>query len=90
MAATLDSNDKRPKVDAEKAFTTISSTLWAQKLYNEYTRDLVIFGTSHPFIYKKPTLWERIKWPLRNFFRRVRDAWKVLIGRAEIYDGQDD
>lgn len=81
---------ERPKVDAEKVQSMIVESLWAQKLYNEAMRDLIVFGTSTPYIYKKPTLWQRIKWPVRDFFGRVRDAWKVLTGKAEIYEGQDD
>jgi hypothetical protein len=75
---------------AEKVLGIASQTLWAQKLYNEAMRDLIIFGTTHPHIYKKPTLWQRIKWPARDFFRRCRDACLVLIGRAEISDPYDD
>ena len=91
MASTSDNgNEDRTKVNAEKTLGLISQSLWAQKLYNEAMRDLVIFGTSTPYIYKEPTLWQRIKWPVRDFFERVRDAWKVLMGRAEIAEPYDD
>lgn len=67
-----------------------SQKLWAQKLYNEMMRDLVIFGSTHPYIYKKATMWERLKWRVLAYKNRVRDAWLVLVGKADIYDGQDD
>lgn len=82
-------SDTTKKTPAETE-SLIVQTLWAQKLYNEAMRDLIVFGTSTPYIYKKPTLWQRIKWPVRDFFGCVRDAWKVLTGKAEIYEGQDD
>lgn len=81
--------DDETKAQAEKVFSVVSQTLWAQKLYNEYT-NAVIFGTSHPYIYKKATRWERFKWRMLAYKDRVRDAWKVLTGKAEIYEGQDD
>ncbi len=84
-----DSNEK-PKVDAERVVSLISQSYWSQRLYNEAMRDLVIFWTSTPWIYKEPTLLERVKWPVRDFLWRCRDAWKVLTGKAEIYEGQDD
>jgi hypothetical protein len=79
-------NDERPKIVAEKVMSILSQTIWAQKLYNEAMRDLVIFGTSTPWIYKKATLWERFKWRIQAYAERVRDAWLVLIGRAHIAD----
>lgn len=81
--------DKKPPTNDEvqkQSLGIIYNTLWAQKLYNEAMRDLVILGTSAPYIYKKPTLWQRIKWPIHGFFSRVRDAWDVLIGKASIND----
>lgn len=90
MNTLSNSNDDKAKLDAEKVVSTLSHTLWAQKLYNEAMRDLIVFGTSTPYIYKKPTLWQRVKWPVRDFLWRCRDAWKVLTGKAEIYEGQDD
>lgn len=81
---------EKAKEDAEKILSTVAQTYWAQKLYNEAMRDLVIFGTSTPYIYKKPTLWQRIKWPVRDFFWRCRDAWLVLTGKAEIGERYDD
>jgi hypothetical protein len=63
---------------------------YAQKLYNEAIRDLIIFGTTHPYIYKKPTLWQRFKYRVLAYRDRVRDAWLVLVGRAHIADEYDD
>ena len=83
-------SEKRPKLDIDKVQSLISATLWDQKLYNEYMRNLIIYGTTHPYIYEKPTLCQRITWPVQDFMRRCRDAWRVLTGKAEIYDGQDD
>jgi hypothetical protein len=80
----------RPKVNAEKVYSVLSESVWAQKLYNEMMRDLVIFGTTHPYIYKKATLWERFKWRLLAYKVRARDAWLVLTGRAHIADDYDD
>lgn len=77
-------------LDPRKVESVLVNSIMAQKLYNEAMRDLVIFGTTTPYIYKKPTLWQRIKWPVQSFFRRCRDAWEVLRGRAEIYDPLDD
>lgn len=82
--------EDKTKVDAEKVFSTVSQSMWAQKLYNEAMRDLIIFGTTTPYIYKKASRWQRLKWRLQDYAWRVRDAWLVLIGKAEIYEGQDD
>lgn len=79
-------DEKRMKIEADKVVSLVSQSLWAQKLYNEAMRDLVVFGTSTPYIYKKPTLWQRIKWPIQGFFRRLGDAWLVLTGKAHIAD----
>lgn len=78
--------DERPKIEAEKVHSILSQTMWSQKLYNEMMRDLVIFGTTHPYIYKKPTLWERFKYRVLCYRDRMRDAWLVLTGRAHISD----
>lgn len=75
---------------SERALGIAIQAQWNQKLYNEMMRDLIIFGTTHPYIYKKATLWERFKWRVLAYKDRIRDAWLVLIGKADIYDGQDD
>jgi hypothetical protein len=79
-------SEDKTKADAEKALGIITQTLWAQKLYNEAMRDLVIFGTTTPYIYKKASLWRRFRWRVLGFAERVRDAWLVLIGKAHIAD----
>ena len=79
-------SDERPKINAEKFMSIVAESQWAQRRYNQELSDLIIFGTSAPYIYKKPTLWQRIKWPIQGFFRRARDAWLVLIGRAYIHE----
>ena len=91
--SSLEGDDKRPQIDVEKVAGLFNEKLWAQHLYNQFTRrqfeNVVLYGTSHPEMYT-PTRWQRIKWAIQDFFGRVRDAWKVLTGKAEIYDGQDD
>jgi hypothetical protein len=78
--------EDKAKADAEKALGIITQTLWSQKIYNEMVRDLVIFGTTHPHIYKKASLWQRFKWRILGLAERVRDAWLVLTGQAHIAD----
>lgn len=75
---------------SEQILSIAAQSQWNQKLYNEMMRDLVIYGTTTPYIYKKVSLWERLKWRIQRYAERTRDAWLVLIGKADIYDGQDD
>lgn len=78
--------EERPKLDPEHIQSLVMAAQGAQMDYNRMLQDIVIYGTSAPFIYKKPTLWQRIKWPVQGFMQRCVDAWKVLIGRAYIND----
>jgi hypothetical protein len=57
-----------------------------QRIYNQQMQDLLIYGTSAPFIYKKIPLWKRLQWRIEDFCGRVRDAWKVLTGKADIHE----
>lgn len=68
-----------------EAKSLISQTYWAQKLYNEATRQISWLPKPKPL-----TRWQRFRYRISVPFTRMRDAWLVLIGRAEIYDGQDD
>lgn len=64
----------------------LSQPYWAKKLYEEAMRDLVVFGTSAPFIYKPIPWYRRAWWRVLHYRNRVRDAWLVLIGRKDASD----
>lgn len=60
----------------------VSSMYWAQRLYNEATRDLLLFPHEKR---PAPSRWKRLSWRISDYAGRVHDAWLVLTGRAEIY-----
>lgn len=53
--------------------------MWAKILLKDF-ENASVFELPLP----KPTLWERIRYPFVRCFRRIRDAWLVLVGKAEI------
>lgn len=76
-------------MNEQQQMSIVSQAYWAQKLYNEATRELLLFQRQ-PYIYRKTTRWQRFKWRMLAYRERVHGAWLVLVGKAEIYDGQDD
>lgn len=74
-------------MDEKRQVGIIGSTCWAQRLYNEATREMLHFKPSptHP-----STRWWRFKRRVTLFLERVHDAWLVLIGHAAIRDPYDD
>ena len=60
-----------------------SEVIWkelqdAQRIANMLAR----WHLDHPM--PPPTRWQRLRWRLRELLDRVRDAWLVLTGRADI------
>lgn len=66
----------------------ILTNLWASELLDQYQTDLKLYKAFPHLKPKPPTVWERRRYallrPFREAYRRVCDAYAVLVLGAEL------
>lgn len=58
------------------------NAMYARELLRVASKSVSLFATQR----KKLTRYDRLKYKALMYIERVRDAWLVLIGKAEIQD----